>query len=1811
MKKITLLCMLTFLCTLSYSQVLNQPASWPNTNWSVTGTYATDPTAFESDPTTSANFAFDDDDAGNGVANTIAAESDVIDITAAVTAGETWLTTTVDYTYNDLGGTLNLEYWDADASAWVVWQTFVGSANQPNDNFCGGTRDSFTSNPLDVAGFTATQQSGFRYRLSFDDAGGWQWGFCFDSPTIASSMPPSCLDISNLTSANVTDSTVDISWDANNGETAWEVAIQAAGTGVPAGAGTAVTTNAPYNATGLAPITAYEVYVRADCGTDGFSNWVGPINFTTLNSPPPAPVGVTCSTGTSSYIFTEDFDSNPPSGWTGTGFDGSNGNWDIAAGGANSFGTGPSTSFSGGTHLEYEASGNSTAIASAISPVIDLSSATDGAELSFYLHAFGADMGTLNVNIGNSPTGPFTNIYTWSGDLQTADTDAWVPVGVNLDAYLGQVVYLEFSYGGAGTGFEGDLSIDLVRVESCGSFCIAPSALATSNITDSAVDIAWTANNGETQWEYIVQPAGTGVPTGAGTAITTNPFTITGINPSTDYEIYIRAICGPGDESAWAGPVNFRTLNAPPPPPVGVTCSSGSSSFIFTEDFDDNPPSGWTGTGFDGSNGNWDIAAGGANSFGTGPSASFSGGTHLEYEASGNATNIASAITPPIDLSSATDGAELSFYMHAFGADMGILNVNVGTSPTGPFTNVYSWGGDLQIADTDAWTPIGINLDAYLGQVIYVEFSYGGAGTGFEGDMSIDFVRVESCGAFCIAPSTLATSNITANSVDLGWVANSGETQWEYVVQPVGTGVPTGSGTATMTNPVTATGLNPDTEYEVYVRAICGPGSESTWSGPITFRTFVQVDCAAGTINNVFCYDSGTTLTFNYASSDGTSTLAVSVNSGNVENFFDEFNVYDSDGVTLLYSGYGNAGDLAGLTFESTGSTITIEVTPDGSISCQSSGNIQPIDLTIGCIDPTAPPSCVSLTSPVDGATAVEIDQNITWGSAIGSPAGYILSVGTTPGGTDVVNGVDVGNVNTYLLDTDYNTTYYVTILAYNGNGLATGCTEESFTTRPDPNQIFNLVCANGPINVNHCYTNNDDNTFTFTSDTGFPIRLTFASGTIVDDDDVITFYDGSDNTFPVIFSGNNAGDLTGLIIESSGGNLFMEVNSDGFTSCSTGSGTPWDWTAECLTCFKPTATYTVVEDCAEGDQFLVDVEILTTGDANSITITDDFGSPAQVVTAPGVYTFGPYPNATEIVFTVADTDDNNCVLTSDPKTQAFCPDQACGIINAGYDQLQECDETSTDLSATFMASSITSDTSTYTISDLQCPPDNLTGLPTSITLDDRWSSIIDLGFEFSFFGTTYNQVIIGANGLLSFDIADAGNFCPWNFAPTDLLPTPNVPTNAIHGAFHDIDPSVAGDHYIEYAVVGTAPSRQFKVTFFEVPHFGCNDITTTQQIILYESSNVVDVILIEKPFCPTWNDGGIAIVGIQNAAGTVGYAPPGRNNGVWEVTQQELWRFVPAGNPNYTFEWLDENNNVISNNTDITVSPTEDTTYTASITYALANGSLVTLTDDVTVTVQTNPEVVATETLQVCDDDFDGVAEFDLTVQDANIIGTQTDVTVSYYESLADADAGTNMLVDPTVYSSSGGTVYVRIEDNNTGCYGTGEFQIEVLTQIDPSNIGLEGECINDEYTITVSPLNGGFDPATVTYEWSGGSSTNNTGAQFIATEDGEYTVTVTTADGCSSSQTFTVINSMCSFPQGISPNGDNLNDSWDLRAFRVRELEIFNSHGRSVYKKMNYTNEWTGQTNDNDALPVGTYFYVLRLENGEMKNGWVYLNK
>jgi hypothetical protein len=190
MKKFYLLIAL-FLMWQVNSQVINQNAGWPNPAWTVTGTYSTNPLAFEANPTTTANFAFDDDDAGSTSLDNIAAESPIIDLSAAVSGGESKVRVNVMYVYRALGGYLRLEYWNADTSTWIAWGANIPGNSTVTDNFCSGTKTMYSSSDLDISTFTSTQLSGFRYRISFDDLD-WEWGFCFDSPTIIS-VPQPCL----------------------------------------------------------------------------------------------------------------------------------------------------------------------------------------------------------------------------------------------------------------------------------------------------------------------------------------------------------------------------------------------------------------------------------------------------------------------------------------------------------------------------------------------------------------------------------------------------------------------------------------------------------------------------------------------------------------------------------------------------------------------------------------------------------------------------------------------------------------------------------------------------------------------------------------------------------------------------------------------------------------------------------------------------------------------------------------------------------------------------------------------------------------------------------------------------------------------------------------------------------------------------------------------------------------------------------------------------------------------------------------------------------------------------------------------------------------------------------------------------------------------------------------------------------------------------------------------------------------------------------------------------------------------------------
>jgi len=81
---------------------------------------------------------------------------------------------------------------------------------------------------------------------------------------------------------------------------------------------------------------------------------------------------------------------------------------------------------------------------------------------------------------------------------------------------------------------------------------------------------------------------------------------------------------------------------------------------------------------------------------------------------------------------------------------------------------------------------------------------------------------------------------------------------------------------------------------------------------------------------------------------------------------------------------------------------------------------------------------------------------------------------------------------------------------------------------------------------------------------------------------------------------------------------------------------------------------------------------------------------------------------------------------------------------------------------------------------------------------------------------------------------------------------------------------------------------------------------------------------------------------------------------------------------------------------------------------------------------------------------------------------------------------------------------------------------------------------------------------------------------------------------------------------PKGISPNGDGLNDDFDLTTIcPVKTVKIFNRYGVLLFEGESYKKEWHGQDKQNNILPSATYFYRVDFEDGQIKTGWIYLNR
>ncbi len=230
--------------------------------------------------------------------------------------------------------------------------------------------------------------------------------------------------------------------------------------------------------------------------------------------------------------------------------------------------------------------------------------------------------------------------------------------------------------------------------------------------------------------------------------------------------------------------------------------------------------------------------------------------------------------------------------------------------------------------------------------------------------------------------------------------------------------------------------------------------------------------------------------------------------------------------------------------------------------------------------------------------------------------------------------------------------------------------------------------------------------------------------------------------------------------------------------------------------------------------------------------------------------------------------------------------------------------------------------TDSYTFETIPYAPESYTG--TGVTLsDDSYSTVKEIGFEFCFLGETYTQFYIGSNGWVSFGGVGALT-TTYTSAPIPSTGA-GVPKNCIMGPWQDWHPGLCGGACIKYETVGIAPFRKLVVSWDNVPMYWCTGTYGKFQIVLNETTNVIENHLTNKPNCVGWA-GGTATQGVHSLDGMTAFTAPGRNSTAWTASNEST-RFVPSG-----ITWL-AGGVIVGYGDTIVVSPPVTTTYTISLT--------------------------------------------------------------------------------------------------------------------------------------------------------------------------------------------------------------------------------------------------------------------------------------
>ncbi len=438
--------------------------------------------------------------------------------------------------------------------------------------------------------------------------------------------------------------------------------------------------------------------------------------------------------------------------------------------------------------------------------------------------------GTFKVDVLDNNV--WTTIFTNKGSKAS-----WRAYTIPLTAYAGKSIQVRFVVDETATvGLTNDILLDAVAIRETPK-CPEPSDLTVSNITPVAASLNWTENGGATQWQIAYDTGTVNPATAPRVTTSTKPITINNLRMATDYQAYVRSICGPGDTSEWS-------IIAEP----FATICPASFTPGYSQDFAKWPAPCWEiKTGLLGTN-----LAPSASTFWRSANWMHTGTTNKAAEINLFGTNKYEwLVSPSLDLGSGSTKYQLDF-------DLAFLNSSTTPTVVGASDDTFAVvistdnGATWKIADVLAYwtmnnTPfeegyqhVVLDLSKYNG-LVKVGFYAGSRLPGGNSYIIVDNVSVSVLPS-CRVPVNATARRVSHKSAQISWTETGTATEWQIEYGPAGFNPGSGKVATATTQPYTLNDLDHSTVYDYYVRSVCSPNDRSALSIVKSFRTL----CVAG-----------------------------------------------------------------------------------------------------------------------------------------------------------------------------------------------------------------------------------------------------------------------------------------------------------------------------------------------------------------------------------------------------------------------------------------------------------------------------------------------------------------------------------------------------------------------------------------------------------------------------------------------------------------------------------------------------------------------------------------------------------------------------------------------------------------------------------------------------------------------------------------------------------------------------------------------------------------------------------------------------